>query len=302
MVTNSFGTSIAVSVTAQAGLNLFGIFEAGESNTTSYGWDQQENSSSTISIVENQATGSVWPGPTSSALGVDHIYDTIAILLNPEISVSVIGGTSLTINGYFFDPRDPADGPDIAYLTVGQLNGTQTIDTATRAALNRTWDSSLGALHVADFAAIVTADPFATNPGFDPQTDTTNRYVFPNGVDQIFSYQPEPQGAGSAAQTYTSSYNATKDLVHGGPNKYSVGFSIDATLSASFFATALGNLKASTTFTYTNTWSNTVTSGTSQSANFTIFRPLYTDGYTGPINMQVWKDNVYGTFMFYPVP
>jgi hypothetical protein len=63
----------------------------------------------------------------------------------------------------------------------------------------------------------------------------------------------------------------------------------------------LGQLKASTTFTYTNTWSSTVTSGTSQAANFTIYRPLSTDGYTGPINMQIWKDNVYGTFMFYPV-
>jgi hypothetical protein len=212
MVTNSFGESISVAVTAQAGLNIFGIFEAGESNTTTYGWEQQENSSTTISIVENQSTGSVWPGPASSALGVDHAYDTIAILLNPEISISVVAGSSITINGYFFDPRDPSDGPDVAYLTVGQLNGTQAIDASTRAALNRTWDTTFGALDAADFAAIIKANPFANDPGFDPQTDTSGRYVFPVGVDQIFrvprwgSVNPSPLGDGKVVEAKSVTY------------------------------------------------------------------------------------------------
>lgn len=84
--------------------------------------------------------------------------------------------------------------------------------------------------------------------------------------------------------------------------QYSTGFSIDGTLSLSFFASAFGQSKLSSTLTWTDTWSKTVSNGTTQSANFTIYRPLATDNYTGPINMQVWKDNVYGTFMFYPVP
>lgn len=301
-VSNSFGVNVTASVTANYGVDLFGILDANSSTTTNYGWEQQQNGSSSISIVQNQSTGSTWPGPASSTLGVDHEYDTIAIWLNPEMGVEVSSPSGVTVTGYYFDPRDPANAPDIIYLTVGELDGSQAIPSGgTQTALARAWDTDLGGLDATDFAAILQADPFYANPSFDPNTDTSGRYVLPGGVDQIFSYEPEPQGAQASATVYTSSYNSTDSSSQGGSDKYTVGYTIDGTLSASFFGTALGQLKASTTFTYTNTWSNTVTSGASQSANFTIYRPLYTDNYTGPINMQIWKDNVYGTFMFYPV-
>jgi hypothetical protein len=166
------------------------------------------------------------------------------------------------------------------------LNGTQLIASNTQDALNRTWDTVLGGLNGTDFAAIIKADPFATNPAFDPQTDTSGRYVLPNGIDQLFSYEPEAPGLGSSGQTYASSYNTTNSNTQGGSDKYTVAFSLDATLSASFFGTAFGQLKTSTTFTYTNTWSSTVTAGTTQSANFTIFRPLSTDGAWSRLNLR----------------
>ena len=75
---------------------------------------------------------------------------------------------------------------------------------------------------------------------------------------------------------------------------------VDATASASFFATASVEFSSTSTYEYSNQWSSTVSSGTSQTMNFTIVPPLSTDNYTGPTAMQVWKDNVYGTFMFYP--
>ena len=301
-LSNSFGVDVTASVTANYGVDLFGILDANSSTTTNYGWDQQQNGSSSISIVQNQSTGSNWPGPASSSVGVDHEYDQIAVWLNPEVGVAVNSPSSVTINSYYFDPRDPNPGPDIVYLTVGELDGSQTIPAGgTPTALARAWDTDLGGLDATDFAAILQADPFSANPAFNPNTDTSGRYVFPGGVDQTVSYEPEPAGAQASADLYTSSYNSTNSSSQGGQDKYTVGYSIDGTLSASFFGTALGQLKASTTFTYTNTWSSTVTSGASQSANFTIYRPLSTDGYTGPINMQIWKDNVYGTFMFYPV-
>ena len=56
----------------------------------------------------------------------------------------------------------------------------------------------------------------------------------------------------------------------------------------------------SQTYTTTNKNSSTVTSGTMQAANFSITGPASTDNYTGPTAMQVWKDNVYGTVMFFP--
>lgn len=59
-------------------------------------------------------------------------------------------------------------------------------------------------------------------------------------------------------------------------------------------------LSFSTTFTTSNSASSTQSSSGTQSANFTIFPPVAADSYTGPTAIQVWKDNVYGTFMFYP--
>jgi hypothetical protein len=302
MVGSMFGTDIMASSSGQFGLNIFGIFKAGATETFSYDWNQQQNSSTTISIVNQESVGSTWPGPLSSGLGVDHDYDTVAVWINPEVSVGVFVNGIVQVNGFAFDPRDPADNVDVVYLTIGQLNGTQAISSDTQAALDRTWDTSLGAITSADFPNIASVDPFYGNPAFNPQTDTSGRYVFPNGIDQDISYEPEPTGAGSSATTYTSSYNTSDNQSTGGSTKYSVGFSIDGTLSLSFFASAFGDLKVATTTTWTDTWSNTATSGTTQSANFTIYRPLATDDYTGPINMQIWKDNVYGTFMFYPVP
>jgi hypothetical protein len=46
-------------------------------------------------------------------------------------------------------------------------------------------------------------------------------------------------------------------------------------------------------------WSTMQTSTKGQTANFSIVSPLPSDGYTGPTAIAVYKDNVYGTFMFY---
>jgi hypothetical protein len=302
MVSTMFGSDVSVTSSGEFGLDLFGLFQAGATETFSYDWNQQQNSSTTFSIVNMESLGSTWPGPLSSGVGVDHDYDTVAIWVNPEVSVNVFVNGIVQVNGFAFDPRDPAKNVDIVYLTIGQLKGTQTIASDTLTALERSWDSSLGAITSADFPTIASVDPFYGNPGLDPNTDTSGRYVFPNGIDQDISYEPEPAGAGQSSTIYTSSYNLSENQSTGGSTKYSTGFSIDGTLSLSFFASAFAELKVSTTLTWTDTWSNTVTSGSSQAANFTIYRPLATDDYTGPINMQVWKDNVYGTFMFYPVP
>jgi hypothetical protein len=59
-------------------------------------------------------------------------------------------------------------------------------------------------------------------------------------------------------------------------------------------------LSTTTSFTTSNQSSTTITSNSTQSANFTIFPPVAADNYTGPTAIQVWKDNVYGTFMFFP--
>jgi len=223
-------------------------------------------------------------------------------VLNPAVDLEIYpNGGGITFLGYNWDARDSITGMDVIPLTIGQLRGTQAItdpDAITR--LNRTWDTSLGALTSADFLAIAASDPFYVTPGFNPNTDTSGRYELPNGSDLILNYVPVPAGGQATAQTYTSTYTTTSAAGKSAQTTYSVGYSFEGNASVSFVAAVGGKFSVSSTYAYTNGYSSNITSGTSQGANFTIVPPLASDGYLGPTAIQVWKDNVYGTFMFFP--
>ena len=81
---------------------------------------------------------------------------------------------------------------------------------------------------------------------------------------------------------------------------FTSSFSFDGAVSATFVGELKNNLSVTTQWTWTNQESQTITSSKSQTANFSITPPLASDNYTGPTAIQVWKDNIYGTFMFYP--
>ncbi len=293
----SFKSGITLTDSVTGGANLFGILDGKSTTTYSAGWTQTMSSSDTVSISEQYSTGLVVPGPPSSGLGVDHDYDSVLVWLNPAVQMTIYGTRAVVINGYNWDARDTVTGMDVIELTIGQLKGTQPMSAATLARLERTWDPLLGALNTADYQAIAATDVFYTTPGFNPNTDTTHRFELPSGVDLILNYVP----SGTAVQqTYNSMYTTTTTAGQGATEEYSVGFSIEGGASLTFIAAISGTFKVSSTLTYTNQWSSTVSSGSTQSANFTIVEPVYGDNYTGPTAIQVWKDNVYGTFMFYP--
>jgi hypothetical protein len=317
-LSNSFSSSNAVTVSASAGGGVVvgGSSGSGSGNsgsgvnikasggeTVTGTMTQTSNSSSTLSITQTQTNTATLMGPTSSALGVDHMFDQIEVWVNPELYVALTGTNSIVVLGYVTNPADTAaDGsPDVVYLTVGELLGSQTIASNVQTVLNRTWDTKLGGLTTADFQTIAGADPFSFNSGFNPNSDTSGRYVFPDGTEQTFSFEPEPAGEGAQCTGYTSTYNSSQNTSTGGSNAFSVSDTVDSSISIGAFVSFSADVKDISTYTYTNSWSSTVTSGSSQSATTTICRPLSTDDYTGPINMQIWKDNVYGTFMYFPV-
>jgi hypothetical protein len=301
-VSQSFQNTLTVKVTAEGTYTNPGGLGGGGGGGNSVGWTQETDSSTAVSIQDQDSSGIIVPGPVSSAAGVDHDYDIVYVWLNPELSFAVFPGTEVDFQGFAYDQRDTVTGMDVVPLTIGQLKGTQTIPSDLQARLDRTWDTTLGALNSADFASIVSADPFANNPSFNPNTDTSGRFEFPeiNGAPQdlIFNYIPAAPGEQPSTETYTSSYNSTSTLGQGAKNTFQLGFSIDGsvTYGSAFKAT----LTVSDDLTWTNQWSHAITNGTLQTANFTIVGPASTDNYTGPTAMQVWKDNVYGSFMFFP--
>jgi hypothetical protein len=157
-----------------------------------------------------------------------------------------------------------------------------------------------------DYLEIAAADPFYNNPSFNPNTDTSHRFELPETgspptpTDLIMNYVPEPAGGQSTGEPYTSNYSSTTSSGQTAKDTHTTTYSVDSTGNVNFFVTLNVDLLTTASFTTANQWSNTISSGTTQTANFTIYPPLSTDNYTGPTGMQVWKDNVYGTFMFYP--
>ncbi|MGC1522441.1 MAG: hypothetical protein WA803_12945, partial [Steroidobacteraceae bacterium] len=289
--------SVTETDTLTSGFDLFGILNGLGTTTFSAGWTQTQSSSNSISITQQYSTGLVVPGPPLNSLGVDHDYDTVFIWLNPAVNLTIYGTRAVAVTGFNWDARDTVTGMDVIGLTIGQLRGTQAISTATLARLERTWDSSLGALTSADYLAIAATDIFYTTPSFNPNTDSTHRFEQPNGIDLIFNYVPS---ATAVQETFTSSYSSTSMAGQTASEEYSVGYSIEGGAGVSFIVALSGTFKFAGTLTYTNQWSSSVTSGKTQTANFAIVEPLTSDGYNGPTAMQIWKDNIYGTFMYYP--
>jgi len=294
---SSFKVGVTESDTLSSGFSLFGVLNSNATETYSAGWSQTSGSNDSISITQQYSTGVALSGPPSNALGVDHDYDLIFIWLNPAVQMTVFGTRAVVINGFNWDARDTITGMDVIGLSLGQLRGTQPIEAGTLTRLQRIWDPNLGALTSADYLAIAQTDVFYSTPTFNPNTDTTHRFEFPNGVDTIFNYLPS---ATPVTETYTSSYNTTSMSGQSAAQEFTVGYSIEGGASASFILALSGTIKVSATLTYTNQWSSTVTNGKTQTANFTIVEPVFSDNYTGPTAMQIWKDNIYGTFMFYP--
>ncbi len=310
-VSSSFNvaTKVAISVTGGSGWDL-GLFKIGGNSSAgvSGGWTQQQDSSSTVTLTSQSSSGTIVPGPGSSGLGVNHDYDVIWVWLNPEIEL-VPSSTQVLISSYAIDSSDPLLAADVVPIYVGELKGTLAMPADLQYRLQRPWDSSLGALNAADYADILAADPFAKNPSFDPNSDTSGRYerprsaAFPNGNATAVNYVPAPTGAQALCYPYSFTATSTSAIGQGAKDTHSVGFSIDMKATGGILGNTLAlDTKVSNTLTTTNSWSQTNSSGTSQTASFQICGPLAADGYTGYTAMQVWKDNVYGTYMFYPEP
>jgi hypothetical protein len=304
--TGTFMSGLTTKVSVSAGGSI-GVLNGNLTDSVATSWVQEQDSSSSLTIAQQEATGLTVLGPASSALGVDHDFDSIYIWLNPDTFIEFSPTGTVYQGQYGWDARDTITGMDVVNLSLGQLKGTQAItDPATLTRLNRMWDPLLGGLTSTYYLAIAASDPFYGNPALNPNTDTSGRFEFPESgspaqpTDLIFNYIPAPPGGQPTSQTYTSNYTSTSVAGKIAKDTHITTYTIDATAGASFAAKVSADWSQVSTYTTTNQWSNTVTGGTTQVMNVTIVSPLATDNYVGPTAMQVWKDNVYGTFMFYP--
>src|SRR6266513_379148 len=222
---------------------------------------------------------------------------SISVWLNPAADFTLTSSTGAIWN-FRFDEQDPADevdgidlyGKDLKALRDGTFNGDPNIPQR----LARTWaqantDGSGPGLTSQDYAAILASDPFAN--GQTPIDST--RFDLEGG--STFPYQPPPCGFQPDTTVFNQSYQTTSTQGTTATDEHSVEFSLSD--KGSFLGWFNANYTASQMFKWTNKWGHQVTQGSGQSAKLSITGPSDCT-YSGLTNVQVYQDNVYGTFMF----
>lgn len=302
---NNVSTSVSIGGGAGS-TSAPGIFgsSGGVTGTASTSYTQESDTSSSVAVTKSTSTSTVVPGPSNSAAGVNHDFDVVWLWLNPKVDVTVTSTSpnSVLWTGYTFDSRDPAGELDIIPVYVACLKApTSTGCSLNQSALSRSWDTTgPGGLIQTDFDQILTRDPFEVTASYNPNTDPTNRFDLV--VGQVLPYTAPPNGGQPISSLYSIAYNTTTTAGQGAQDTYQVGFSLDTNFKGgSFFGDISVDLKNSNTTTWINKWSTTQTNVVGQTASLLLTGPAVTDNYSGPNRLQVWKDNVYGTFMFFPI-
>jgi len=300
-LTNTFKAGTSVSVTSGVSISIKAASYTG-SSTVDTDFTVQSSGTTSEAITDTTTIGHSLYGPASSAQGVDHDYDSIYVWVNPVTNMLVNPDKSLTWTGYSFDDRDPVDSMDVVEMPVLWLKNPSMIPADVLERLNRTWDTQgPGALTAADYATILQRDPLA-NASYNPATDPSHRYM---DMGLSFNYEPAAAGEQPSQQTFALAHQATNSSGQTATDTFDVGYAVDASSSAGVSLFGIGfkftdTFKSSTTLSWTNQWSSTLSNTQGTNASLSITGPASTDNYTGPTAIHLWKDNVYGTFMFFP--
>jgi len=323
-INNSFSdqTTLKVSVTASGGIGGFDHGQATGSFTNSY--TQMSSSSNAVTINKTTQVSDKTQGPSNSIVGLDHDFDVVWLWLNPVVQLSFPAPNprALTWTGYGFDQSDQP-GLDILPVYVGWLNGDIPIPSDVAFVLARHWASGLiwgpgqgpgltGPGPGTDFANIVQADPFwrcDQVPSSCPTSPDPTRFTLADSQNLV--YVQAPPGGQPITQTYQFQFSNMTVIGQQTGTTESQAFGLDVSFGGGVFLAGV-NVDFSISDQFTSTYSvNTTNTNTATStALASITGPTCTVSsgsntcspqYTGPIEFEVYQDNQYGTFMFFPV-
>jgi hypothetical protein len=322
-------TSQSISIGGTAGVGVPGIAKGGitVTGTASTSYTQGSSSSSSVSVTKQASLANKTPGPVSDFIGVSHDYDQVWLWLNPLLRFTFTVGSpnSLQWNGYAYDMTDQPV-MDVFPISVGYLNGhfgpipAPIASVLARSwATQQTWPAGEGpGLTLTDLANILGADPFGSNPsytvtlaaGSNPPTTTDGRFTIVNGplsVPNLVYKQADP-GGNPGSQTYSEQNTTTTITGQGGTHSFQQAFGIEEAFKGTLWGQDLTvDLKQSQTLTWENTWNKATTNTTSETNEVTITGPTCSASapcvplYTGHQELDIYQDNLYGTFMLWGV-
>ncbi len=295
---SSYNNTVSISISGDAGVNLFGLATGGLTATFDASYAQERGTTSSVSIQTTSSNSDTVPGPASSAMGVNHDFDVIWVWLNPVTAVYV-GTNTVTPAGFAYNAHDDQFGMEVVPIQVRYLKNPSLMPAGLLQRLARSWDGSgLSGLNTADYAKILAADPF-NSPSYNPNTDTSGRFQ-PVGGSTV-PYVPAAPGGQPATVSGSIATQATTTLGKTSKYTYSVGETLAFSSSVTFIADFAQKLTIKDTYTTTDSWSSAINTQVGKTASYSVTGPASTDNYTGPVSFQVWRDNVYGSFMFYPL-
>jgi hypothetical protein len=317
---DSFANQVSESVTiAGTTGSVLGKLDGVEvSGTESTSYTNEQDTSKSISISQMKTFITTVPGPSNDAFGVNHDYDVVWLWLNPLADFSVFPNqpNSVLWTGYHFDMSD-IPRMDIFGVEMGWLNGHfGTIPFDIQHVLDRTWAAGqtwpagqgpglTGPGPGSDFDKIVKANPFS-DPAYvvtlAPAAITTADGRFTITGNQNIIYVPPGPGGNPTTQAYSANYVQTDVTGKGAKYTFSQGFATEEKFTGPLFLSMLTiDLKQSDTLTWIHQFSQNMTQSAGNTVSFSVTGPAAAANYSGPTEFLVFQDNIFGTFMFYPV-
>jgi len=301
---SSFSTAVASSIEICGGAGVGASNGTSVCGTYSTGFSQESGTSSSFELDQTTTFTNIWYPLTGPLL--NHSNDVIYVWVNPQVWYTVYptsptGPTPLYWNGYTYDEVDDSNNMEVIPIRLSQLLNPSTIDSYIQGRLKRAWapnntDGSGPAITNQDLLNIAAADPFS-NPnytvtiGSDGKTTTDGRFT--QTTNNPMFYVP------GGNYTYQWGYTATDTQGQSAKTINSQAFAIEVKNSADWIAHISFDWKSSTTFTWTDQWSTLMTQKTGELNTVSIIGPTVA---SPPDEFNVFEDNVYGTFMVWPVP
>jgi hypothetical protein len=259
---NSFKSGVDVSVKAgDDDLSATADFNASVSLTDTASVDIKKSQNYDIKVN----------GPAKD--GIDHDHDLFYLWLNPLVKVDIFPGNKV---GWGIG----VDGPTmlIQYVYAGWLKNPNSMPPGVQREL------AAAGLTPSDYTNILSTNPFTSGAAAIDH----NRFLL---TTQSFPYEP-PFGASDSVPTTTLSMqnSVTNTTTH----KVDVQYGVKVTVSANI--ADLIELKATGSLDWTDSSSQSTSTGSTQSASVTVGGPAF--GYAGPTNVLVYWDTVFHSFMF----
>lgn len=292
---NSFQNSSIVTMSA-------GFFGVTASLTTTQ--TQEVDTSSSLSVNQSTAVSDEYPGsqPASTAIGLNHDNDIILLWLNPvldcvdEPAWSYMPTYGNAIQCIQYDPNAAGGNPNqqnvqVVQLAAGWLNGDYSMQSQNPTLYNTLQQDGITS---AQYSTILASDPYGT---CGSSISCVQAIGIPSGHFDDTSTPVSFENLGNT-RSYTASYTATSSQGKSSSSSYAISYALGG--SVSFKNIFTESLKEQNTLTWMNKWSAATTSMVGQAATAHVTEPNASSGYTGPIGFEIYKDNTFGSFMFYP--